>query len=622
MKKPTIGQRFKYWFDGVMARGTGALLGVLALATAVVIAIDALVIIRLKLNVGPDGERLPAIRVIWDNVVQTLGANDVAATSGWPFRISMIVIAFVGVLVVANLIGIVSGAFDAKVAELRKGRSTVLESGHTVILGWNSKMTTIVQGLCEANASAKRGVVVILAERDKVEMEDEIRSRIPKPGRTSIICRSGSPLDQDDLLIVSPFHAKAVIILSDEGADDPDSRSIKTALALTRHPQRDGGDLHIVGQIHRSDNLEVAKIAGGTETNWILASEKVGQITAQTSRQPGLSAVYQDLLDFAGVEIYFTTQPSLVGQTFYDAQLSFPASAPIGILRGDAVLLNPDGAERIAEGDQIIVIAEDDSTIAVGAKAVPDAKATAKGKRTVNKPAKTLILGSNQSLPHILHELDDYAGKGSTVTVVSEFKVGDLGRYRNLVVTASKGSSTARAAIEALKPASFDHVIVASYRDNLGVQEADTKTLVTLLHLRDMMSRDDVRINVVSEMLDERNRKLAEVCQIDDFIVSDQLVSLMMTQVSENPEISAVFAELFASEGSEIYLRPAEWYVALGREVDFATVIAGARGRKEAAFGYMVAAEDGLPAQVVLNPTKADVRVFADHDRVIVLAEE
>ena len=49
------------------------------------------------------------------------------------------------------------------------------------------------------------------------------------------------------------------------------------------------------------------------------------------------------------------------------------------------------------------------------------------------------------------------------------------------------------------------------------------------------MSRDNVRINVVSEMLDERNRKLAEVCQIDDFIVSDHLVSLMMTQVSENP---------------------------------------------------------------------------------------
>ena len=620
MKKPTLGQRFKYWFDGIMARGTGALLGVLALATAAVIAVTAVVVYFL--NVPRGAERPEFVMVIWDNLIRTLGTDDVADGSEWPFRIAMIFIAFVGVFVVANLIGIVSGAFDAKVAELRKGRSTVLATGHTVILGWNSKMATIVSSLVEANASSKGAVIVILAERDKVEMEDEIRSRIPKRGRTTIICRSGSPLDQDDLLIVNPFRAKAVIVLADETGDDPDSRSIKTALALTRHPQRDGGTLHIVGQIHRPENLEVARIAGGSEATWILASEKVGQITAQTSRQPGLSAVYQDLLDFGGVEIYFTTQPSLVGQTFYDAQLSFAASSLIGVLRGGAVLLNPDGAETIAQTDQLIVVAEDDSTIVVGAKALPDAKATAKGKRAVNKPAKTLILGSNQSLPHILHELDGYAGKGSTVAVVSEFKVGDLGRYRNLAVTVAKGSSTARAAIEALKPASFDHVIVASYRDNLGVQEADTKTLVTLLHLRDIMSRDNIRINVVSEMLDERNRKLAEVCQIDDFIVSDHLVSLMMTQVSENPEISAVFSELFGSEGAEIYLKPAEWYVALGGDVDFATVIAGARGRNETAFGYMIAAEDGMPARVVLNPPKADLRAFTDSDRVIVLAED
>ncbi len=619
MKKPSVGQRFRYWFDGVMARGTGALLGLLALATALVIVVDAAVVFFL--NFGPGDERQPLVKVLWTNTIRTLGADDVAENSGWPFRIAMIVIAFVGVFVVANLIGIVSGAFDQKIAELRKGRSTVLESGHTVILGWNSKMTTVVGGLCEANLSARKAVIVILAERDKVEMEDEIRARVPEPGRTEIICRSGNPLDQDDLLIASPFAAKAVIILSAETSDDPDARAIKTALALTRHPEREGRALHVVGQIHNSDNLEVAKIAGGAETTWILASEKVGQITAQTSRQPGLSAVYQDLLDFGGVEMYFTEQPSLVDQTFYDAQLSFATSAAIGIVRAGTVMLNPDGDERITAGDQLIVVAEDDSTITVGPKAVSDAKATVTNKRTTNKPAKTLILGSNQSLPHILHELDDYAGKGSTVAVVSEFKVGDLGRYRNLAVTVTKGSSTARGAIEALGPVSFDHVIVASYRDNLGVQEADTKTLITLLHLRDIMSRDDVRINVVSEMLDERNRKLAEVCQIDDFIVSDRLVSLMMTQVAENPEISAVFGELFGSEGAEIYLRPAEWYVALGRAVDFATVIAGARGREETAFGYMVAAEDGLPARVVLSPPKAGGRSFTQSDRVIVLAE-
>ena len=154
MKKPTLAQRLKYWFDGVMARGTGALLGVLALATAVVIAVTAVVVYFLNVDQGT--ERPEFVMVIWDNLIRTLGTDDVADKSGWAFRIAMIFIAFIGVFVVANLIGIVSGAFDAKVAELRKGRSTVLASGHTVILGWNSKMATIIESLCEANASSKR----------------------------------------------------------------------------------------------------------------------------------------------------------------------------------------------------------------------------------------------------------------------------------------------------------------------------------------------------------------------------------------------------------------------------------------------------------------------------------
>ena len=40
---------------------------------------------------------------------------------------------------------------------------------------------------------------------------------------------------------------------------------------------------------------------------------------------------------------------------------------------------------------------------------------------------------------------------------------------------------------------------------------------------------------IVSEMLDIRNRELAEVTRADDFIVSDKLVSLIMTQIAENP---------------------------------------------------------------------------------------
>jgi voltage-gated potassium channel Kch len=621
MKRPTLRERFKYWFDSLMAHGTGALLGFLALVVVLVVAVDAVVVLLFKIKVADTEEEQGVREVIWQNLIRTLDANDVSPGATWAFRISMLLITVIGVFIAANLIGIVSGAFDAKVAELRKGRSTVLESGHTVILGWNSKIHSIVEGLCEANASVKHPSIVILAAKDKVAMEDEMRDRVPEPGRTRIICRSGNPLDQDDLLITNPYAAKSIIVLSDESGDDPDARAIKTTLALTRHPKRpEGVHLHIVGQIRHSKNLEVAHVVGGDEARWILATEKVGQITAQTSRQPGLSLVYVELLNFGGVEIYFSEQPSLIGKTFFDAQLAFATSAVMGIVSGGKVALNPPADTIYGKGDQLIVMAEDDSLVKLAPAGVPDTAAIAKVKHETARPEKTLILGTNSSLPHILRELDAYAAKGSTVTVVSEYPVVELGKYANLTITVKQGSASSRATLDALKPASFDHVIVVAYSDNLGVQEADTATLVTLLHLREIMTEKGVRINVVSEMLDDRNRRLAEVTRIDDFIVSDNLVSLMMSQVSENPMLSDVFGDLFDSQGCEIYLRPAERYVALGVEVDFYTVVASARAHGETAIGYLVAGAEGGRGQVMMNPLKTARRAYSASDRIIVLS--
>jgi hypothetical protein len=49
------------------------------------------------------------------------------------------------------------------------------------------------------------------------------------------------------------------------------------------------------------------------------------------------------------------------------------------------------------------------------------------------------------------------------------------------------------------------------------------------------------RCFIVSEMLDLRNRRLADVAKVDDFIVSDHLICLMLTQFSENSALYQVF---------------------------------------------------------------------------------
>jgi hypothetical protein len=121
-------------------------------------------------------------------------------------------------------------------------------------------------------------------------------------------------------------------------------------------------------------------------------------------------------------------------------------------------------------------------------------------------------------------------------------------------------------------------------------------------------------------MLDLRNRQLAQVAKADDFIVSDKLVSLMLAQVSENRDLAAVFAELFSSEGAELYTRPASDYIELNKSVNFYTVIEAAARRGEAAIGYRKGGE-GPDFGVRVNPPKSDKLKFAEGDAIIVLAE-
>ena len=131
-------------------------------------------------------------------------------------------------------------------------------------------------------------------------------------------------------------------------------------------------------------------------------------------------------------------------------------------------------------------------------------------------------------------------------------------------------------------------------------------------------------VPIVSEMLDDRNRELAEIARADDFIVSDRLVSLIMCQVSENKEYAAVFEELIDPEGSELYLKPADEYVEPGLPLSFYTLVEAARRRDEIAVGYRVKAEAGDPRKsygVHLNPAKSQRITMAEGDRIIVLAE-
>jgi voltage-gated potassium channel Kch len=623
MKKPTFGERFRYWFDGWMAKGTGSLIALLAIVTAVLIIV--ITVVAILLGALPKGQPHDFPDLLWGTLVRALDSGTVSGDVDWGYRGMMMLITIAGIVIVASLISIISGAFDAKVEELRKGRSRVLETDHTLVLGWSRKVFSLVNELSIANESRGKAAIVILANLDKVEMEDAVRAQVPDTGKTKIICRTGDPMNLVDLELGNPNGARSIVLLGGDDDEDPDSTVIKTCLALTNNKSRKQNEYHIIGELQDSANLEAANLVGRGEAHWILGADLISRVTVQSCRQSGLSVVYTDLLDFEGAEIYFTEQPSLVGQSYFQTQSAFSDSTVMGISTADGILINPAADRAYAAGERLIVIAEDDSTIKLTPASPFDASAVLSPKPFKPAPESTLVLGYHSGLRMMLEELASYVTKGSSVLVVADIEDPKLKSYPNMPVTFRRADPSHRAVLDTLGVDASDHIIVLASKDTLPAQRADAKTLITLLHLRDMADKLGVELNVVSEMLDDRNRELAEVTNADDFIVSEKLVSLMLSQVSENEQLTDVFGILFDSTGSEIYLRPAELYVKPGTEVDFYTVLEAARRVGETAIGYRVdkfAHHADENYGVHLNPLKTDRLTFAAGDRIVVLAEE
>jgi len=635
MRQVTLRDRWNYAFDNYMTKGPIALIiGLAFAALTLMLVIAAFVYFA---DVAPDGNgRGNFGRLFWMSLVRTLdtgtmGGDVNSDEVSTVFVFSMLAVTLGGVFTVSMLIGVLSNGLQDKLADLRKGRSRVIETHHTVILGWSPQVFPIISELVLANANQKKPRIVVMGENDKVAMEGEIKERVSDTKKTKIVCRSGSPIDLNDLNMVSIHDSKAIVILSPEN-DDPDSHVIKTLLAITNNPHRRKEPYHIVAEIRNPRNMEVARMVGRDEVELVLVGDLIARITAQTCRQSGLSVVYQELLDFGGDEIYFKEEPALIGKTFGEVLSKYEDSAIIGVRSKDSVKLNPPMDITINAGDQIIAISEDDDTIKLSnlSDYKTNEKAIRNDKATAGKPERTLILGWNWRVPTILNELDNYVPKKSEATVIANVEDGeaviarDCPKLKNQKVTFTQGDTTDRRILDSLNVPSYHHVILLC-SDTLEQQASDARTLVTLLHLRDISDKQGNTFSIVSEMLDMRNRELAEVTRADDFIVGDKIVSLMISQIAENKYLNAVFTDLFDPEGSEIYLKPATHYVAAGEAVNFYTVVEAAKRRGEVAFGYRLKAqakESGKSYGVVVNPQKSNMVTFAEEDKIIVLAEE
>ncbi len=635
MSQASFGEKLRYRFENTLSAGPIAIIGWLAIVSFILVFIAGIILFITGFNPDPEAtDRLGVIEGAWQSLMRTLDAGTMGGDAGWGARLIMLLVTIGGIFITSTLIGSISSGIDQSIENLRKGKSRVLESNHTLILGFSSKIYSILSELSIANENQKNPKIVILADMDKVEMEDDIRQKIPNMRNTKVIIRSGSPLESTDIEVVNPHEARSIVILSPDNEENPDTHVIKSVLAITNNKRRKQEKYHIVAEIRDLKNLEAAELVGGDEAVYVLSSDLISRVTAQTCRQSGLSIVYSELMQFDGDEIYFNEEKTVVGKTYKEAIFAYEDSSVVGVFTADEnILINPEMGYVIKDGDQIIAISEDDDTVVVSGKTdiQIDESIIVQGGASSARIETTVILGWNQRGIRIIEEIDNYVLPGSRVVILAE--AGDYvedinalsSELKNQKLTFIKGDINDRQTLQDLKIETFDHIILLSYTEGIEIQESDAKTLICLLHLRNLSEKSGKDFSIVSEMLDIRNRELAEVAKADDFIVSDKLVSLMISQMSENKELKKVYDVLFEADGSEIYLKDAKDYVKVGVETDFYTVAESAARQNHTAIGYRLVAHSSDSSRmygVKINPKKSEKVIFSADDKVIVLAED
>ncbi|XP_074584188.1 putative ion channel CASTOR isoform X3 [Curcuma longa] len=530
---------------------------------------------------------------LWLSWTYIADSGNHANSIGFGPKLVSLSISFGGMLIFAMMLGLVSDAISEKFDSLRKGRSEVIEDSHTLILGWSDKLGSLLNQLAIANESLGGGTVVVMAERDKEEMELDIAKMEFDFKGTSVICRSGSPLILADLKKVSVSKARAIVVLAEDGNADQ---------------------------------------------------------------------IWEDILGFENCEFYIKRWPQLDGMHFEDVLISFPDAIPCGIKMascGGKIILNPDDSYILQEGDEVLVIAEDDDTYSPAKLPMVGRGYLPKDFTVPKSPERILFCGWRRDMEDMIMVLDAFLAPGSELWMFNDVPENererkltdgglDFSRLENISLVNREGNAVIRRHLESLPLESFDSILILADEsvEDSAIQ-ADSRSLATLLLIRDIQAKrlpysEDLvsyvsggsfshgtwigdmqqasnKSVIISEILDPRTKNLLSMSKISDYVLSNELVSMALAMVAEDRQINNVLEELFAEEGNEMQIRSADLYVCEDEEMNFYEIILRARQRKEIVIGYRLADAE----RAIINPPDKDMpRTWSDKDVFVVVAEK
>ena len=543
----------KYYFENFISRKSNFIYFLIITG-----AVFAVIILFIEMSFGLLEEG-SLFNLWWNRLLKLLEIKNSESGTGkqivnllyWVFSV-----AFSG-----TIIAFIAAKISNFINNLKKGLSSVIDTNHYVIIGWNSSIFKLFQEIKIANENQSKPTILCFNGMDNIKMNTKINLDFPNQKNLRIITRSGDIYNPQDLARTNMSKSKSVIILDDTILSN---FNIETTI-LASKINLENHNIPIIVQMENDTNIPLLTEITKNKVYPIHKDKIISNITSQSIRNKHISAVVMDFLDYDGNEIYFLPLNGLQGKTFKQAMLMLSNVTLIGIkTQTDNIMLNTDKDYIILENDLLVAIAEDDDTTlqfsnAQNVNEMLNALEVSRDSFTYKEKLSIFILGWSKLGQQITNKTVPFLSKNSEIHFAYRDNLihaaPKITTQHNLNVKSTVLTHNQNAEIQQiLTKQSFDVILIVGYDDVLPQEVSDTDSLLLNFYIRSILDKqkNDKHTRIIIQLNDGTKEELIPKNKYNELIVSDTLSSLMISQLAENPSLWVVFEELFSLKGLKI----------------------------------------------------------------------
>ena len=432
-----------------------------------------------------------------------------------------IVIVVIGMILFSGaIIATVTTALRAFIDKKSKAKGKIIVNNHFVILNWSSKVPEMIYNLM---LKGFKHNIVILSDKSKEYVEAELKSLfltndVKQKIKANLIIKEGDSLLRANLEDISIDKASQICVMVKEGMVDLDDDDVvnsdllnlKIVLKLGSFKLKE--DCQIVVETDADearaqiDNLS-RKLASLRPLNIsaISFNKKIGQIIAQTLIMPQMSNLYNELFSFEGSEFYSVESDQSI----------------------DEFMKSHDNAIPVHEDEHLFVLSSSEESVDKRrSEEYTHDRKFKKARSRANVDASIFIIGENAKSKFLLQSLE------------RAHEYGDIDfHYKHY------GKMEIKELINDVKETEGERKILILSDDKVSEDSYDANVFVALIELSKAFPQKE-GITYITELLDSRNLASVKDFNIHNTIISNRMMSLLITQLALNKSSKKFFEKV------------------------------------------------------------------------------